>query len=160
MYTGSCVAVYEEMAAQACGCCDRLCVSWNCIISFLPSFLSSHPLSFFLPSFLLFLPPSLLPLSHFFSLPPSPSLLLFFSPPLSFFLSETFRSIFCLVPSPTWGNGWLMEMDKKDIVLHDLDSFASRTQHNESWRMRGKSLFLLAPKERCRAGPHRKLHSD
>ena len=53
-----------------------------------------------------------------------------------------------------------MEMDKKDIVLHDLDSFVSRTQHNESWRMRGKSLFLLAPKERCRAGPHRKLHSD
>ena len=51
-----------------------------------------------------------------------------------------------MVPSPTWGNGWLMEMDKKDIVLHDLDSFASRTQHNESWRNERQKSFSSGSK--------------
>ena len=53
-----------------------------------------------------------------------------------------------------------MEMDKKDIVLHDLDSFASRTQHKESWRNERQKSFSSGSRGEVRAGPHRKLHSD
>ena len=154
IYTGLCAAVCEEMAVW---------LLWValCLLElhyFLPDFLflsllPSRPLPFFLPSFFsslppffhLFLPPLFL---HLFFLPASLplSLSLSFSRLLCLSLSEIFRNIFCLVQSPTWGNGWLVETDKKHTVLHDLGSFDSRTQHNDSWRNERQNSFSYSSK--------------